>query len=177
MPMPTLATGIRRNKGKPAAGFTFVELLIVISIAVLLAFMAAPAWRNYTGVAALRSGAYEVASLLRYAHLTAVEEGYVRRVQIDLQEGTYWLEPLPAGLTAHWEKRRTFGDGVAVAVEIAGTSASASAVQEIVFQPDGTATPAVIVLRAPAGSFKVTVYEATGLVRVEKSTGAAGAGE
>lgn len=89
------ATAARRGAGpEPArarAGFTLVELLIVIALAALLATAAAPAVASITGANA-RKAAGEMAGAMRWLFDTAALRHTTCRLALDLDHGAFWAE-------------------------------------------------------------------------------------
>lgn len=75
--------------GEP--GFTLLELLIVLLIiSITLGFMA-PAFRKTFQDIQLNSSAQDIVSLSRYAQERAIVENTALRLNIDAENGTYWL--------------------------------------------------------------------------------------
>jgi type II secretion system protein H len=72
-------------------GFTLVELLVVLTILVLLAALAAPAFTRQYHEAKLQAAARDLVALMRYARSQAVVEGTTYRLNIDRDGGRLWI--------------------------------------------------------------------------------------
>ena len=79
------------------AGFTLIEIIVVVALIALITVIALP---NISAVfkVSLKSSAREVANLTKEAYNAAVITGRVHRVVYDLGEQQYWVESGPAGL-------------------------------------------------------------------------------
>ncbi len=169
--------GVRSPDLRRAEGFTLIELIVVMSIVAVMMFMAVPAWQSYKKAAALRSQVYNLAALLRYAQMMAVEVGEERQVVVDTAAGTYRLQPLPAGddgsevdTVTHWERTMSMPADVTVTVA-AAAGEEAPVVQDVYFTPDGAATAVTFQISALVGAYTLSVAGASGAVRVEKAAG------
>jgi len=72
-------------------GFTLIELLVVLTILVLLAGLAAPAFTRQYHEAKLRAAARDLVALMRYARSQAVVEGTTYRLNIDRDASRLWV--------------------------------------------------------------------------------------
>ena len=75
------------------AGFTVIELIVVLLIGVLMITVAAAAWGSVVG-ARTKEGAAKVATAVRYAYNLAAINNKVYALYINLDEGTYYAGPL-----------------------------------------------------------------------------------
>lgn len=117
------------------AGFTLIELVIVMTIMAVVTLAAVPAWQQFNRTMMLRGAALQFASLLRYAQLSAVESGEERQVLVEPDTGAYQLLPLASATgngdtsedadsvdtnaghaTNQWEIRRVLPKSVQLAV-------------------------------------------------------------
>ena len=72
---PPPATFVRRVRGAAAAGFTLVELLVVLAIGSLLLAIAAPAYGDWIASYQLRNHAEQLASSMQLARAEAIKRG------------------------------------------------------------------------------------------------------
>ncbi len=71
------------------AGLTLIELVVVMTLLVLLAFIAAPSFVNTAKRAQVRTGAQQVLAVLRYARAKAVSLGRPVLVAFDREQNTF----------------------------------------------------------------------------------------
>ena len=86
---------VRNHEGfsTPRAGFTLLELIMVIFLISLIAAMAIPSFYGMSENK-LKSDARRLASLLRYLNDNAISTKETYSLKFDLQEGTLsWKEP------------------------------------------------------------------------------------
>ncbi|OGX22905.1 MAG: hypothetical protein A3J51_00795 [Omnitrophica WOR_2 bacterium RIFCSPHIGHO2_02_FULL_45_21] len=117
-------------------GFTLLELLVVILIISITLGFLAPAFRKTFLDIQLNSSAQEMVSLMRYAQERAILENTAFRLNLDAENGTYWLtmkEQDKPDQEAYSKLRGNFGRLYTLARELkmeAGENA-------IDFYPDG----------------------------------------
>ncbi|MCS7223367.1 MAG: GspH/FimT family pseudopilin [Armatimonadetes bacterium] len=68
--------------------FTLIELMVVMTILVLLAFVAVPQYRTQVAKTKFRSAIRDIVAVLRYARVKALTTGRPVLVQLDRQERT-----------------------------------------------------------------------------------------
>ena len=88
------------------AGFTLVEVAVVLAILAVVAAAAAPALTGLRARDATTAAADEVARVLRRARATALEQGAPVVVVIDPESGRYWVD------REEGEERRPLAEGV-----------------------------------------------------------------
>jgi general secretion pathway protein H len=84
----------KKSAGKPAhskAGFTLIEIAVVMIIVGIIAAMVLPRMGMMTGVQ-LKSAAREVTGTIRITYAAAVMERKPYRIAFDLNAQTYWVE-------------------------------------------------------------------------------------
>lgn len=98
-----------------AAGFTLLEVIVVVALIALLTVFTLPQISSVFK-ASLRTAAREVASTSKEAYNAAVMTGRVHRMVFDLNKHEYWVESGPTDLMldteeskALEERRRKFG--------------------------------------------------------------------
>jgi prepilin-type N-terminal cleavage/methylation domain-containing protein len=73
------------------AGFTLLELILVMLILSTVLAMAAPSLRGFFGSRQLQDTAAQILSLTQLARSQAVSEGVIYRLNFNTQERAYWL--------------------------------------------------------------------------------------
>src|SRR5215213_1796805 len=76
---------------RPTAGFTLLEMLVVLALVGLAATLAVGAVRRLAN-SDLRGGATKLAGAIRYLFDRASTTGKVHRLVFDFEEGKYWAE-------------------------------------------------------------------------------------
>lgn len=144
----------------PQAGFTLLELLVVLVILGLSAAVALPALTRGPGRADLARGAQEVAAALRAARALAITENRPARFTADTLSGRFAAEGQP---------ERSIPDGIGLSVTTVQGQA-AGGVAAIRFFPDGSSTGGGVVLSRGALAFEVRVSWLTGAATVRERT-------
>jgi prepilin-type N-terminal cleavage/methylation domain-containing protein len=78
-------------------GFTLLELILVLVIISVLLGMAAPSLRGFFASRKAHDAAAGILSLIRYARSQAITEGRNYRLNLDPDDGVYWLTVNEAG--------------------------------------------------------------------------------
>lgn len=151
---------LRQSIDPRQAGFTLLEMLVVLALLALAAYLALPTARGGTDRLALRSTALHVAALARATRLKAMADGRDALLVVNLDERTI--------------SRRGAGRPIAIpqrteiAVETA-RSEVADPEARIRFLPDGRATGGTITLAADGQRLVVAVDWLTGAVTVREA--------
>jgi len=129
------------SKRRAAAGFTLIEVLVVLGIMGILMLVSYPSILNTMAVRNLDNATREIQTFLQRAKLQAIDTKIVHRVRFFQPEGTYWaydMERLQADGT--WVKalgnvpRKTIPSNFNVTV----TFPTVGADREAIFSPLGT---------------------------------------
>jgi len=87
----TLTIGRSAEAPRPAAGFTLLELVLVMLLVSLLMGLAAPSLRGFILGRKSADAAAQLIALAQYARNRAVSSGSNYRLNLDTAEGAYWL--------------------------------------------------------------------------------------
>jgi len=82
----------RARMSEARAGFTMLELVIVLTVLAILAAMVLPEFGRTYRDAVLRADARKVAAALSLAYSQSVTSGRVHRLRLDGTERRFWLE-------------------------------------------------------------------------------------
>ncbi len=90
--------GLRPSTLDPRlAGFTLIELILVLALLVIITSMAAPAMSNFIRGQALDSEARRLLALMHAGQSRAVSEGFPMVLWVDEKQGTYGLQSETTG--------------------------------------------------------------------------------
>jgi type II secretion system protein H len=172
----------RSAERKGRAGFTLIELILVMAVLVIVLALVAPSLSNFFRGRSLDSEARRFVSLTRYAESRAVSEGVPMLVWIDPEQRSYGLTEEVSYTTGGDTKAVTYELARDVVLElVAPTSAAARREQAqastrfgrnsavIRFQPDGLVTeggPAALAFKPdPSTGRKVEATDAVWVAR------------
>jgi type IV fimbrial biogenesis protein FimT len=159
-----------------AAGFTLLELMVVVAIAAVLAAVAAPGMSTFIDNQRLRNGSFDLVSDLLLARSEAVTRNSVVVVSPSATGSDGWSGGWSINLGSATGAVLTSRTGVPPKLRFAATNASAAAVSSLSFGADGRligATPMRVAVTftdpAPAGvSPSCIVIDATGRAKADK---------
>jgi Tfp pilus assembly protein FimT len=141
------------NADRRAAGaFTLLELIAVLVLISTVLAAAAPSLRRFARGRQTADAAAQILSLTHLARSQAATRGCVHRLNLDAEEGTYWLTVQHAGAfveidSSHGRHFR-LPVGVSVALDSVSGAEPSSYVQ---FYPDGRCDQATIELTGGEG--------------------------
>jgi general secretion pathway protein H len=122
------------------AGFTFLELLVVLGIIALAAIFAMPLLNRPVGDATLTATAQKLANDMRAARAAAIRDNVERTLTIDLDKRRFWVD----GLT----RTTIIPTGIAIDVVTLQAERLSPGLGRLRFLVDGSATGGNIILRA-----------------------------
>jgi prepilin-type N-terminal cleavage/methylation domain-containing protein len=145
-----------------AAGFTLMELVLVLMILSIFLAVAVPQLRGFMRGSAARDAATQVVALAQYARAKAASDAVVYRLSFDTAAGEYRLTRDAGDGTGDFVELGTdFGQaytlpiGMTVSLERSNAAIRTSPTAtdaDIEFRPDGTSDPAVIRLTDSNGN-------------------------
>jgi prepilin-type N-terminal cleavage/methylation domain-containing protein len=151
------------------AGFTLIELMLVVVILAVLASVAIPRYSRSFGFMKLRSGAYDVAATVEYARAMSVLEDRTLRVEFTVGSGHCVIseEDAPANRKAFATLTHELPDGVRIdAIGFADTASGGR--DYIEFRPDGDCEPCTIRVTGHGGeTFSIEITRGAGHARVK----------
>lgn len=157
-----------RNRVRRRSAFTLIEMMVVLVLIAILSAMVIPEMKGTFGDALLRSNARELLDVMQLASSRAVSLNQTVRVVLDPASGHYQVERLKReGLAEDFvpltdvlhsagklDKRiiiEIHSPDEMMSASQAGQPSGAMPPTDLVFNPDGTAANALIILKDHAG--------------------------
>ena len=150
--------GSERFMDKRCRGFTILEMLLVLTIAVAAMVVVVPNFSKGISSAELRSGARDLASSLRYLRGYAVSTAHQAEFSIDVKANKYRV--------AGRSKEYSISDDIHLTLLTAESEIKDEGSGVIRFYPDGSSTGGRITLKAENGARIVDVNWLTGQVEI-----------
>jgi general secretion pathway protein H len=149
----------RAATGRTAAGFTLLELLVVLAILASAVIIAIPLAGPRHSSSLLRSAALEVAAALRASRASAIRSNVEKTFIFDAVARQYWLEGV--------ESRQKVPDQLAADLVIPSVEQIGSAVGRFRFYPDGSSSGGQIILGLGGTTEVVVVDWLTGNAQIK----------
>ena len=145
-----LFAGNRRCQA--GAGFTLLELVLVMMIICTVLAMAAPSLRGFFASRRTTDAAAQIVALTRLARSEAVSKGRIYRLNFDVAAGTYWLTAQEGGTfnRLQTEFGRVFSLPEGTSITWQGTSGDVAR-EHIEFYPNGRTETAEVRLTGRQG--------------------------
>ena len=159
MSVNDVSSKLNKLKRLRHAGFSLVELLVVLVIAVTVISVTTVAYNKLSTNAYLKNSARHVAASLRYARNYAVAKGVDAQMQIDLNRRTYRYSGNNGSFA--------FRPGIELQVYSADFPNQAPGIAAIYFAPDGSSSGGRVTLSSRNKSYVVHVDWLTGRVGID----------
>lgn len=153
------------------AGFTLLELLVVLVLATLMLSLVVPRFAAVVPGVELKSTAQKTASLLRHARSRAMAESRLIAIELDAPAHALRLSHSDAPVVLPDSIELTLSDSGSLALGseiLSPLSLDASAPgPSIRFYPDGSSSGGSLVLSGPSGHYRIDVDWLTGRVHID----------
>lgn len=141
-------------------GFTLIEMIVVLIIVAVLAWLTAPAMMRMMAPHAEEGDATPLTALLRGARRASIERGVVVALTLDPVGARYRADSIGArGVGLLGEGEIIMQDGVSLETD--------SARVRFTFRPDGSVFGDSVMVRGQYGSAVVSVDRWTGAIRID----------
>ena len=153
----TLRIGARRNNCRARAGFTLIELVLVMAILIVVLSISGASLTSFFKGRSLESEGKRFLALTRYAQNRAISEGLPTTVWINEKEKKYGIETAPGFVEVDEDSEEfTLGRDLEIEVGWSVSGAPRRSGNEVVlnFSPDGffnQTNPEQIVIKEPKG--------------------------
>jgi general secretion pathway protein H len=149
--------GTTKDHGHGAmAGFTLVEMLVVLGIIALVVTTAVPLLSRGSDTLRLETASYEIASALRATRAAAIVQNSVMTLKVDVDRRTFGSAVVP---------QRSFAPTIEAKMTYAAATRSASSEGGFRFFPDGSSTGGDLTLASNGNQVRLCVDWLTGTVR------------
>ena len=182
-----------RNRTGQLRAFTLIELILVMMLMTIIAAEVVPLLHNFTMGRRTSNVASRILNMTQYAHTEAISEGRVYRLNLDPNNGQYWLTAENNGQFvspgSDYEQKSQIDSNMKLQVDIAtpvipvteqdtqlnlGLNANNSrsaqlspTAQDVEFQPSGRTDPAHIILSDNLGTkIEIACTSPTELFRI-----------
>jgi type II secretion system protein H len=157
---------------RSSAGFTLLELILVMVIISTVLAMAAPSLRGFFSSRKIHDAASNILTLIRYARTQAITDGRTYRLNFDYERSVYWLTSNSQGafsvLNCEFGREFLLPDDTTVAIE---KDDDKNGTEEYIdFFPQGMAETGAITLTDRRGDIvKLTSPSPAETYRIEES--------
>lgn len=134
------AWGVRMSRRLRSAGFSLIELLIVVSIMGVLFAMSVPAYQNYMRSSALKSASHEIASSIQNLRSRAMSTRVPQTIHFAIDStGAGDFHVHNGSVTNHWDLPRniTYASGSGTGFTLATDGRSSASQYIILKDPTG----------------------------------------
>ncbi len=150
-------TPVRQIKGRAEAGFTLIEMLIVIVIIAISASIALPLLGRPSDTFRLQTTAGDFVAALRITREAAILRNAETALMIDVERRTLQSQVVP---------QRAFAPEVTAKLEFAAPERTARSTGGFRFFPDGSSTGGTVMLSLHDKQAKICVLWLTGEARL-----------
>ena len=144
---------MRKRNILNTGGFTLLEIILVMVIISTLLAVASPSLRGFFSSRRTNDAASNILSLIRLARTQSINEGRIYRLNLDLDQRSYWLTAVEEGmfseLNTEFGRKFILPDDTDIELEKEnGDKLTESYLQ---FYPEGWAQPGIIRLSDRSG--------------------------
>ena len=158
-------------KAAAEAGFTLLELLVVLVLATLMLSLVVPRFAAVVPGVELKSTTQKTASLLRYARSRAMAESRLIAVELDADAHALRMSHRDEPIALPESIELTLSDTGSLAlgheIQLPPTLDASAPGPSIRFYPDGSSSGARLQLSGASGRFVIEVDWLTGRVRID----------
>jgi general secretion pathway protein H len=144
------------GRGNPSAGFTLIEMLVVITIMAMVAALAVPVLSHPSSTLTLETTAQDLAGALRLTRARAIAQNVDIAFEIDTDRHTFQSAATPS---------HSFAPGVDAKLRVAEPEQTSPFRGAFRFFPDGTSSGGDILLRLGDKQARICVSWLTGEAR------------
>jgi general secretion pathway protein H len=149
----------RRLDGSSVAGFTLIEMLVVMTIMALVATLAVPMLAQPSNALRLETTARAIAGALRLTRAAAIGQNADIALDIDVDQHTFKSAAVAA---------QSFAPGIVAELKVAEPERTTRSHGAFRFFPDGSSTGGDVVLRLGDREVRICVNWLTGEARRRK---------
>jgi type II secretion system protein H len=145
----------------PRPAFTLLELVLVMLVLTLITGLVVPALRNFSRGRNLGYAATQITAMANYAHTQAISQGKPYRLNLDVNNGTYWLTARTYDV---FEDVRNEPGGVRSLPDEVRMECDLTPQQDglyVEFRPNGRCDPGTLRLRDNEGNVREVICEST----------------
>lgn len=152
------------QRGRPAGGFSLIELVVVIALVAIVTAISVPQFQRYSTNADLKTAARTISADLFNARQASIEENLsVYRMTFNTGANSYALSRTDTGATLWTKSVASFGNSIAL------SSVSFSGGSVVSFQGRGTMSAGNLTLTNRLGSTATLTVNMTGRTYVQFS--------
>jgi len=141
----TLRTGTSSKRRRPAAGFTLVELTLVVLLIAVLTGLSVPLLKGASADLALKDTSFNITQMIGYAQEMTLLDKESYALNLDPEKATFWLTRSGAAIKGRAGKVFRLPRGIKMESEKTA----------VFFYPDGRADDAEIKLTGKSAAGKV----------------------
>lgn len=157
-------------RATPDAGFTLIEVLVVIGIFSILALFGVGGFRNWAIASDHRGAADGIEMAMRQAQVRAITEGVSFCVTFDTAASTYTINRYACGTTLERVQGPTKIENAKVKInDVQFTRADGSIAPDVLFKPTGSAWSGYVTVTRTGStkSYRINVEGFTGRVAID----------